>query len=266
MQEVWFNDEGSIAPSFWVKQYERWNNQRTLSRLKREGLQGRRLLEIGVGSGSFLRLAQEQGYDVAGCDLSRSICRRVEDLYGMSMHNLPIGKVAGEDLFDIVVMNHVLEHVNDPVGVLREVNRLLTSGGIAHIAVPNVACWEAGLSGWASYEPYHLTYFTPKTLVRTVVASGFDISSISTHDSFSGWFLALVRTILGVNRHAGAVTRAGAVSGSALRRRLPAVEHAYRVAMTSFGVGTLPLRFVQSRLRAGDEAICIAQKRQRSAN
>ena len=198
-----------------------------------------------------------------GCDLSASICARVSRAYGIAMHGEPLSTLAGENRFDVIVMNHVLEHVHQPIEFMEDVRRLLAPGGVVHVAVPNIACWEAALPGWTSYEPYHLTYFDPQTLNRTIFASALTIDSITTHDSFSGWFLAALRTALGVNRTSGTVTRpATSMAGRATGRRPSVVEHAYRLAMVCAGGGLWPLRWLQSKLGRGDEAICIARKLQ----
>lgn len=86
---------------------------------------GRRLLEIGVGSGSFLNSARRRGYEVMGCDLSAPICKHVRQAYGILMHGKTLVTLTGENRFDVVVMNHVLEHVNQPIALLKEVRRLL---------------------------------------------------------------------------------------------------------------------------------------------
>ncbi|MEN8132739.1 MAG: hypothetical protein ABFS45_21665, partial [Pseudomonadota bacterium] len=128
--------------------------------------------------------------------------------------------------------------------------------------VPNIGCWEAAFRGWTSYEPYHLTYFDLNTLEQTIRNSALTIDSISTHDSFSGWFLALLRTALGVNRENGAVTRpASSVAGHATGQRNVAVEHAYRLSMVGVGGGLWPLRWVQAKIGRGDEVICIARNK-----
>jgi len=62
---------------------------------------------------------------------------------------------------------------------------LLKPGGIIHVAVRNAAYWEARLSAWASSEPYHLIYFDPRTLERTVTSAGLTSRTLTTHDSFS---------------------------------------------------------------------------------
>jgi SAM-dependent methyltransferase len=224
-------------------------------------LPGRRMLEIGVGTGSFLQEARERGFEVLGCDLSQAICERVKRERGLPMYCGRLATLAGKGSFDVVVMNHILEHVSDPVAFLRDVNRLLRPDGVAHIAVPNIACLESGLPGWTSFEPYHLTYFKPETLKRAVIASGFSIEREETHESFSGWFLAVLRTGLGVNRGGALVRRnprGGQTSGDSPRPMV--VENAYRLAMVVAGGLLWPLRILQAILGRGDEVICVARK------
>ena len=260
LEEEWFGDAYQAEASWWVTLFEKWNNRKTLARLSLAKSSGRRLLEIGVGSGSLLNAARAEGYEVLGCDLSDSICARVRRDYGITMHSEPLATLLDEKGFDVIVMNHLLEHVQQPIQFLENVRCLLAPGGLVHIAVPNIACWEAGLAGWTSYEPYHLTYFDPQTLQRAVTASGLVVDSINTYDSFSGWFLGLLRTALGVNRDAGAVVRpATSMAGRAAGRRSALIEHSYRLAMVCVGGGLWPLRWVQGKLGRGDEAICIAR-------
>lgn len=259
LEEEWFGEDYHSRTSFWVDIFETRNNRNTLARLAQANLPGKRLLEIGVGSGSFLNEARVSGYAVMGCDLSGVICAHVQRTYGITVYSEPLATLTGESRFDVIVMNHVLEHVHQPIEFLQDVRRLLVPGGVVHIAVPSIACWEAGFSGWTSFEPYHLTYFAPQTLKRAVSSGGLTIHSIATHDSFSGWFLALLRTALGVNRASGAVTRP---AGRATVRRSGLVEHAYRLAMISTGAVLWPLRWVQAKLDRGDEVICIACKPQ----
>lgn len=247
--------------SVWVEWFEASNNRKTLSRLNTIPTQGKRLLEIGVGSGSFLKAAKVKGFDVMGCDLSAPICRHVELKFGITMHCGLLSELQTENQFDVIVMNHVLEHVQKPVEFLQDVFRLLKPDGIVHIAVPNIDCWEASLPGWTSYEPYHLTYFNQQTLLRAVVSAGFTSKRVQTSDSFSGWFLASLRTTLGVNSAEGAVTRAVASSsGHPINARSGVVEHAYRLSMVLSGGGLWPLRWLQGKLGYGDEVVCIAQK------
>lgn len=264
MEEKWFGEAYEARKtSVWVKYFEVWSNRATLARLNLAQLvpQGRRLLEIGVGSGSLLIAANKAGFSVMGCDLSPQLCLRIERQSGIKMHCGNLSDLDGEARFDIVVMNHVLEHVQQPVEFLQEVSRLLVPGGILHIAVPNIDCWEARLSGWTSYEPYHLTYFNPQILQKAITSVGFSIDQCFTCETFSSWFLAVVRTVLGVNRDHGAITRPFAKSVNCEYIYRTAIEeHAYRLAMIFFGLVSWPLRWQQGRLGFGDEVICLARK------
>jgi len=262
LEDEWFGDNYKTKKSFWQKTFEEWNNRKTLSRLAQAGPSGKRLLEIGVGSGSFLNKAREQGFDVMGCDLSETICSRVQNTYGIPMYNGPLELLTGEERFEVIIMNHVLEHVQDPVQFLGDVRRLLSPVGVIHIAVPNVECWEAAFSGWTSFEPYHLTYFGPQTLQKTISASGLLIDHCYTHESFSGWFLALLRTALGINRENKMISRTASSSSGRLTRdqRSIMLENIYRLAMVLWGGGSWPLRLLQAKLNRGDEIICISRK------
>ncbi|MEY4942880.1 MAG: hypothetical protein RL254_1061, partial [Planctomycetota bacterium] len=166
LEEEWFGEDYQPQTSFWVALFESWNNRNTFARVEQANPPGHRLLEIGVGSGSFLNAARNRGFEVMGCDLSLPICARVRRAYGIAILSEPLATLAGENRFDVIVMNHVLEHVHRPIEFMADVRRLLAPGGVVHVAVPNIACWEAALPGWTSYEPYHLTYFYPQTLSR----------------------------------------------------------------------------------------------------
>ena len=71
MVDEWFGETYQANSSFWVVLFEKRNNRKTLSRLAQAKPLGLRLLEIGVGSGSFLNAARSEGYDVMGCIFPR---------------------------------------------------------------------------------------------------------------------------------------------------------------------------------------------------
>lgn len=279
LNEASFGDDYEPIRSFWTRIFETLNNRRTISRLRRavDAVGGKcsatpsqsratphepwkenrgRLLEIGVGSGSFLAHAKIHGYSPLGCDLSPAICRRVEQNTGLSMHCGALESLSDEQFFDFVVMNHLLEHVSDPVTLLKTVRAHLNPGGLLHLAVPNVASWEARLSGWNSYEPYHLLYFTPRTLRLAAEEAGFEIKQIMTHESFSGWFLSILRTLLRKNH----LKQAQQSPSGSIKQSSAFVEHAYRVVMVMCGLFTLPLRRLQELLGEADEIILLAKK------
>ena len=75
MEEEWFG-EGYAIPkiSVWVEWFERRNNRRTFERIQKTGVKPGRMLEIGIGSGSWLGFMKQGGWQVLGCDLSKVVC------------------------------------------------------------------------------------------------------------------------------------------------------------------------------------------------
>src|SRR5262249_42694154 len=135
------------------------------------------LLDFGCGSGVFLEMMQKEGWDVTGLDVSEKVAERVSDrleapvLYGTLPH--PELKPAS---FDAITMWHALEHVHNPLCVLRAAKKLLAPGGQLHIAVPNIGSLAFHCFGqsWFGLElPRHLSHFSQITLRALLNRVGF---------------------------------------------------------------------------------------------
>ena len=156
--------------------------------------------------------------------------------------------------YDIIICNHVLEHTVDPASILNSARTHLSPGGVLHLAVPNVRCPEAVFPGWNCYEPYHVLYFSPQSLMRAIVEARLRVLYFGTTESFSGWFLALLRT-------AYTKRAAGVSQDRRSGRKSSLVQHIYYGTMSLFGVATWPLRRLQAALGFGDELVMIAATR-----
>jgi 2-polyprenyl-3-methyl-5-hydroxy-6-metoxy-1,4-benzoquinol methylase len=136
-----------------------------------------RLLDFGCGAGAFLLQMRQLGWNVIGLDTSEAIGIRLKEKYGLHVliGTLPNPALTPES-FDLITFWHSLEHVHQPLHVLYEVNRLLTSGGKLLVAVPNIASASFRWFGpnWFGLDvPRHLTHFSPRTLRKMFEKAGF---------------------------------------------------------------------------------------------
>jgi len=142
-----------------------------------------RLLDVGCGGGEYLLSMKALGWEVYGCDLSQQKITYTREVLGLenticatlSELEFPDG------YFDTITAWHVIEHLYDPAGELRDVHRLLRTGGRLVLGTPNPSSFEARFFGrwWIGYEiPRHLILFTPDTLSRALKESGFKVSRI----------------------------------------------------------------------------------------
>lgn len=97
-----------------------------------------KLLDIGSGWGHMLKLARENGYDVTGIEASPGVADLAAKAFGINAIVGFFPEVTFEAAsFNVVVINHVLEHVPDPKSVLMEAERILKPGGVIAVIFPN---------------------------------------------------------------------------------------------------------------------------------
>lgn len=145
------------------------------------------LLDVGAGTGSFLKLARDTGGfgDLAGTDITDANAALFAEA-GIPLH---VGEIEALETgrFDVVSAQHVLEHVPRPDRFLARLRELLTERGIVHLVVPNEGSFtsrvKSGLSR-SGVKPrpfkhlapdHHLWFYEPRTLVRMLEASGFEV-------------------------------------------------------------------------------------------
>lgn len=143
---------------------------------------GGRILDVGCGPGKVMRVLRDRGWDVYGVDFSAVAIEHARVRLGL---NVICGDLLQahykDDFFDVVMFNHSLEHMYDPLEILRETYRILKPGGLLLVTVPNAASFEAWLFGrwWVHWDvPRHLYHFTTETMSRLVEKAGFRVTNI----------------------------------------------------------------------------------------
>lgn len=142
-----------------------------------------RVLEIGAATGEFVATAQRAGHVVTGLETSPGAARAAQAVTS-AVRNLDLpgwrADVADERV-DAIAMFHVLEHADDPRGLLRELYEVLEPGGALYLEVPNGGSFLArrdGVDWWAARTEDHVFHFTDQGLRAALVAVGFEVEQL----------------------------------------------------------------------------------------
>ncbi len=144
-----------------------------------------KFFEIGCGMGYFLNFAKSNGYDVSGIEyaaLGAEACRTKFglDVKQSSFESWPISP----ETYDVIFMGDVLEHLVDPLDMLKKAHTMLTATGVVAVEVPamfNAIVGRAAVAGMGvlgkqrkmPMPPYHINEFTPATLRKMLIKAGY---------------------------------------------------------------------------------------------
>ncbi len=157
---------------------QRWRELTAAERLAdlRRFITSGRLLEVGCSTGELL-LAASSSFTVTGveADVASSQVARARGINCLN-GTLPDAHFPDEH-FDAALLYHVIEHLASPRRALQELSRILRPGGWLVIETPNIATLWFRLLGsrWRQFIPDHRFFFTPETIKRLCLASGFEV-------------------------------------------------------------------------------------------
>lgn len=144
-----------------------------ISQFKKKG----RVLEVGCSTGLLLSQLKERGWEVFGVEPSKKSAevaqkRGIEAIVD-SFENIKINQK-----FDLVIFNHVLEHLSDPEGVLNQSKNLLDDKGLLLISLPNFDSVNPIL-----LPEEHLWHFTPTSMRMLLEKEGFILLYFKTYSN-----------------------------------------------------------------------------------
>ena len=205
------------------------------------------LLDVGCGNGQFLANMRDLGWEVVGVEPDPEAVRVAREMLGLQVYQGTLAETNfPPNSFDAVTMSHVIEHVNDPVSLLVECNRVLKPGGHLALVTPNIDSLGARTfdQAWLHWDPpRHLLLFSPSTLKRCVESAGLRIRELRTPSSEAPQTWMTSRLL----RRDGVIPE-GRVVGPGLTRRLEAIAFLALEHLT---------RIVRPR---GEEVVIVASK------
>ena len=147
---------------------------------------GGRYLDVGCGKGDLVALLGAVGMRAQGVEVSPIGAAKARSL-GRDVFCGTLEEAAfPEASFDCVSLHHVLEHVHDPVKLLRDCRHVLKPGGDFLVVVPNIESVMHGVLGdaWVHLDvPRHLHHFSPASLEATAARAGLDMAEVTTSPS-----------------------------------------------------------------------------------
>ncbi len=137
------------------------------------------ILDVGCGGGSLVHALRKRGLKAFGLDPAVGAARSAHQHYGP---HLVCGMLPQAPFrpgtFSTITLCRVLEHVSDPIGLLKGLGRLLKPGGKLFVQIPNAACWQFLLLGkrWSGLDaPRHRIHFRTDDLEEILEATGFEV-------------------------------------------------------------------------------------------
>lgn len=143
------------------------------------------LLDVGAGTGEFLKVAKRKGWDVQGMEPNKNACSLAAEK-GIELRSSL--NDFQEDQFDVVSLWHVLEHIPNLEETISQLSDLVRPNGTLIIAVPNFKSYDANYykEFWAAYDvPRHLWHFSKESMEK-LFSKNFTLEKIEPmiFDSF----------------------------------------------------------------------------------
>ena len=133
------------------------------------------LLDYGCGEGSLFVALRHHGFKgrLVGVEPNAEFGKFAAERGAAEVHMaLPeMGRV------NAIVVNHVLEHIHDPVGLLQSLSKLIAPGGRLYIDVPDAEEYTSA----SDLHIAHIFHFTERTLQRLVLNAGYDVEVCEKH-------------------------------------------------------------------------------------
>lgn len=158
-------------------------------RLIKDDASGKKILDIGSGTGEFLKASELLGYIGIGIEPSKIARKKARKNYNLNISKDTSLNQFETSEFDVITMWHVLEHVTDLNNTIKGLHKIIKKDGKLIIGVPNHNSYDAKFYGkyWAAWDvPIHLWHFTKKSMEEIMKKHNFKLVNTKSmiFDSF----------------------------------------------------------------------------------
>ncbi|MBY9005689.1 MAG: class I SAM-dependent methyltransferase [Candidatus Lokiarchaeota archaeon] len=168
---------------------------KTIERFKKTG----KILDIGSGIGLFLYIAKIRNWQEYGIEISNFASNFALKKLKLNVSNTNNLSTFPDNYFDVIILNHVLEHIETPLVILNSVEKKLKGDGLLFIGVPNIygILPKFMKDDWNLLQPYqHIYQFTPKSLKLLLRKFGFKPVNLHTENRVFGFKINFLNFIL----------------------------------------------------------------------
>lgn len=158
--------------------------KRSLQQLQDFSTPPGKLLDIGCYTGKFLEVAANEGWDVAGVELSSWAAKIARDRGIGEIYEGQLAQISHlSHAFDVITLWDVIEHLQNPAELLRQTAALLKSGGLLALSTYLIDRYPVRILGthYPFFMDMHLVHFSQTTLQRMLFEQGFELLSIVPH-------------------------------------------------------------------------------------
>lgn len=147
-------------------------------------------LDVGAATGDMVKIAIDHGFAAEGIEFSDYAVNKAFELYAIRLQQTSLSDLNRSNFYDLIHLNHVFEHFNEPQTELVNLHRLLKQNGGLFIEVPYQFNWierlifrmrnrRVELSVESLHHPY---FYTPNTIRKLLEDHNFEIRKITVFD------------------------------------------------------------------------------------
>lgn len=267
--DVVFSDPMKNPGSEWYEESEMYMMGKVLHQkiawyhnqfLQEKKVYGEDLLDVGCGTGIFLKESQRLGYKVTGIDFDRENISIAQEHFGLR----DVFSVTLEELiashqnkkFDVITFFEVLEHIDNPGNFIKLIKTGLKAGGHIALSVPNRERFLDPL-GDGDYPPNHLTRWNTSSLSSFLEKRGFEIIKVAVKKLTTDDLIGYIKTKIRFRIAHKLVLKGKTHNDQAIIHRAATLM---KIKDTTLKLATIPLAPILSLLKLqGTGLYCLAR-------